>query len=105
MIYVPIRIQPRMGRSTVCANDAAKTFMLIMRLIMLFSPLRIFLPATLLFGMLAIADIAYEISVTGHFTNKSTVALITLTSLTFFFGLLADQVAALRRDIGRHSPL
>jgi len=103
VVYVPIRIRPRVGRSTVCAHDAVKTFMLMVRLIMLFSPLRIFLPMTLLFAALTIADIVYEISVTGNITNKSSVALITLTSLTFFFGLLADQVAALRRDIGRHS--
>jgi len=103
VVYVPIRIQPRVGRSTVRAHDAAKTFMLMVRLIMLFSPLRIFMPATILFALLTVADIAYEISVTGNLTNKSSVALITLTSLTFFFGLLADQVAALRRDLGRHS--
>jgi glycosyltransferase involved in cell wall biosynthesis len=101
VVYVPIRIKPRIGRSTVQMRDAPRTFLLIVRLIMLFSPLRIFLPASLFFAMLVIADVVYEMSTTGNFTNKSTVALLSLTSLTFFFGLIADQMAAIRREIGR----
>ena len=101
VVYVPIRIQPRVsGKSTVRASDAGKTFMLILRLIMLFSPLRIFLPAAVFFGLLTAADMLYEFSVTGDFANNSVIALFTLTSLTFFFGLLADQIAAIRREIG-----
>ncbi len=104
VVYVPIRIQKRAGAtSTVKARDAARTFMLIVRLIMLFSPLRIFLPVSGFFLLLTVADLVYEFSVTGNITNKSSVALVTLTSLTFFFGLLADQVAAVRREIGLRS--
>lgn len=105
VIYVPITIQPRTGKSTVRVHDAIKTLMLILRLIMLFSPLRIFLPATFFFGMLTVMDIIFEAVTTHKFANTSSVALITLTSLTFFFGLLADQVAAIRREIGRKSPV
>jgi glycosyltransferase involved in cell wall biosynthesis len=101
VLYVPITIQPRTGRSTVRLHDGGRTLMLILRLIMLFSPLRIFLPASFLFGFLTLADLLFEFHTTGNFTNKSSVALITLTSLTFFFGLLADQVAAVRREIGQ----
>lgn len=102
VIYVPIRINPRLdGKSSVRPKDALKTFMLIVRLIMLFSPLRIFLPASALFALLTIADFVYEYEVTGGFTNKSGIALLTLASLTFFFGLLADQIAAIRREIGK----
>lgn len=101
--YVPITIQPRMGKSTVRARHAAKTFMLIMRLIMLFSPLRIFIPASAIFGLLAAVDLAYEFATTGDIINTSSVALISLTSLTFFFGLLADQIAAIRRELGKRN--
>ena len=101
VVYVPIRINPRIGKSTVQISDAPRTFLLILRLIMLFSPLRIFLPASAFFGLLVIADMVYEFSVTGYITNKSTMALFSLMSLTFFFGLLADQMAAIRREIGK----
>lgn len=101
VVYVPVRIQKRVGKSTVKASDAPRTFMLILRLIMLFSPLRIFLPASVFFAFVTFVDVLIEYSITGAFTNKSAVALFTLTSLTFFFGLLADQVAAIRREIGK----
>jgi glycosyltransferase involved in cell wall biosynthesis len=102
VIYVPIRIRARIGKSTVSASDAPRTLMLIIRLIMLFSPLRIFLPTSIFFALLTILDIFYEFSITGSFTNKSSIALLSLTSLTFFFGLLADQIAAIRRELGKN---
>ncbi len=102
VVYVPVKIQKRAvtGTSTVGPKDAVKTFMLIVRLMMLFSPLRIFLPASVFFALLTATDMAYEWNLTGSFTNKSAIALFTLTSLTFLFGLLADQIAAIRREIG-----
>ncbi len=98
VVYVPIRIRERVGKSTVRPRDFGKTLMLVLRIIMLFSPLRIFLPACFFFAFLTVADVVIQFILTGDFTNKSTVALISLTSLTFFFGLLADQIAALRRE-------
>lgn len=103
VVYVPVRIQPRAAGtvSTVSVSDAPRTFMLILRLVMLFSPLRIFLPAAAFFGLVTVADVIIEYNLTGGWTNKSVVALFTLTSLTFFFGLLADQIAAIRREMGK----
>lgn len=100
VVYVPISIQKRVGQSTVKVSDGIKTFMLILRLIMLFSPLRIFLPATIFFGGLTMLDVLIEYSLTGSFFNTSAAALFSLTALTFFFGLIADQIAAIRREIG-----
>ncbi|MDP7247786.1 MAG: glycosyltransferase family 2 protein [Candidatus Peribacteraceae bacterium] len=96
--YVPISIQPRTGKSTVKARDAIKTLMLIVRLMMLFSPLRIFLPLTFISGLTAISLLVIELAVHQN-VSDSAVALITLTCFLFFFGLLADQVAAVRREI------
>jgi len=104
VVYVPVRIQQRTaGTSTVSFRDFPRTIMLIVRLIMLFSPLRIFIPATVLFALLTVADSIYEYTVTRDFVNQSVIALFTLASLTFFFGLLADQIAAIRREIGTRS--
>lgn len=95
--YVPISIQPRKGSSTVRPRDAGKTLMLVLRLTMLFSPLRIFLPASILLGIATVAIMGYEIY---HFQNISDagLALLSLTTILFFFGLLADQIASIRRE-------
>jgi len=100
--YVPISINKRTGKSSVRPRDALKTFMLILRLIMLFSPLRIFLPASVILSCITAALIAYEFIMYKNFSDAG-VALLTATGLLFCFGLLADQVAALRREIGRHA--
>lgn len=102
VLFVPIRIQQRTGKSTVRPRDAGKTFMLILRLIMLFSPLRIFLPATGMLMLITIGEISYELVVHRNFSDAG-VALLSLTCMLFFFGLLADQVAVLRREVGKRS--
>ncbi|OGJ57116.1 hypothetical protein A2635_01240 [Candidatus Peribacteria bacterium RIFCSPHIGHO2_01_FULL_51_9] len=99
--YVPIRIQKRTGKSTVRPNDFIKTLMLIVRLTMLFSPLRIFLPLSILLGLATACWVGYGIVVQQNISD-SAVILIALTTLTFFFGLLADQIAAIRREQHAH---
>ncbi len=102
VLFVPIHIKERTGKSTVRPRDAVKTFMLILRLIMLFSPLRIFMPATVVLAVTAIVEVSYELIVHRNFSDAG-VALLSLTCMIFFFGLLADQVATLRREIGKRT--
>jgi glycosyltransferase involved in cell wall biosynthesis len=94
--YVPINAAKREGTSTVSAADGLNTLMLIVRIISLFAPLRVFLPVaivTFLIGMGFIISSYFSVeqaSIRG--------ILMVLASILFFlFGLLADQIAALRR--------
>ena len=102
VVWTPITIKERTGKSTVRPRDAVKTLMLIFRLTMLFSPLRIFFPVSALCGAVTAALFAYELTVNRNISDAG-VALVTLTGILFFFGLLADQIAAVRREIGKHS--
>jgi hypothetical protein len=69
---------------------------------MLFSPLKIFLPV-------AIAGLVISVSLATHdlivskfqLISKSSGFLFVASLLVFLFGLLADQVAAIRREIKR----
>lgn len=98
--YVPISIQPRTGKSTVRPRHAFTTLMLILRLIMLFSPLRIFIPTSFFFGAITIGLLGYELVVHRNISDAG-VALLGLSLSLFFFGLLADQIGALRRQQGK----
>jgi len=100
IMYVPIRIHRRNGKSTIRPRDAIKTLMLILRLTMLFSPLRIFLPTSVFLGCLTMVITTYEMIFHRNVSTSGAV-LLTFTGLVFFFGLLADQVSALRRDMGK----
>jgi len=95
--YVPITINKRAGKSTVAPKDALKTLMLILRIIFLFSPLRIFLPSSLLLFSLAL--IFAVIDLIQRNITDITILLFISSILIFFFGLLADQIAAIRREM------
>lgn len=69
--------------------------MLILRMITLFSPLRIFFPVALFFFTVGSGYMIYTIFTEIHVTNTS-VLLITGSAVLFLFGLLSEQIAALR---------
>ena len=95
--YVPCQVKPRVGRSTVKVKDGIKTIMLILRIVMLFSPLRVFLPLSLLIFAVAFISFINDVMI-FHITN-TTVLLSISSILLFSFGLLADQLANIRREL------
>lgn len=96
--WVPTVIKERAGTSTVRPiQDGIRTVMLIVRLITLLDPFRVFFPAS---AVLAVGGLAWGIPFMASGNGLSVGALFLLISslLVFFFGLLADQVSALRRE-------
>ncbi len=98
--YVPITTAPRVGKSTVKPlRDGFNTILLIIRTIALFDPLKVFVPAS---TSLLLIGIAYWIldSVLLHRLNIPSGAVILFISavIVFMFGILADQVSAIRRE-------
>ena len=100
--YLPITINKRNGQSTVKLSDGLRTIMLIIRLIMLFPPLKIFLPVAFISFTVSVLMIANDL-ILSNFTliSKSAGFLFITSLLIFLFGLLADQVAAIRRELKR----
>lgn len=94
--YVPIIGKKRIGKSSLKLRDGFKVLILILRIMMLFSPLRIFLPISIFLLVFALASLAYDIS---QVNLTETTALLFLASfLIFFFGFLADQISNIRRE-------
>jgi glycosyltransferase involved in cell wall biosynthesis len=98
--YIPISTFKRIGRSSVRVKDGLETILLILRIIMLFDPLKVFLPPSLLLLVFGIVFGLYT-AITEHAIWKSGLLLIFSGIMIFFFGLLADQVASVRREIKR----
>ncbi|MBI5789434.1 MAG: glycosyltransferase family 2 protein [Candidatus Schekmanbacteria bacterium] len=97
--YVPITTKKRVGKSSVKQiRDGLNTIMLILRMIMLFDPLRIFLLPSLVITGTGLLFTAYTMMVSQE-VWKSGILLISIGFLIFFFGLLADQISSLRRQI------
>jgi glycosyltransferase involved in cell wall biosynthesis len=95
---IPIRVEERVGRSSNVKffKDGAKTLMLIMRIIMLFNPLKIFLPASVFITLVGIAYGIYGFMIAHRFSNGAIVVTI-LGMFVFFIGLVADQISIMNR--------
>jgi glycosyltransferase involved in cell wall biosynthesis len=93
--YVPIRAAQRTGKSHIkLLRDGARFFIIILKIGALFSPMRFFLPLSLVFFVTALGYYGYSYTTMGRFTNMSTVLFI--YSLTLFvIGLVAEQISAL----------
>ncbi len=96
---IPISVRERVGTSSVrVLSHGFLTFRLVIRLIMLFDPWKVFTIGSLL--QLSIG-MAYGLSVAfRHERGFPVLAAILIISgvLTFFMGLIADQIAELRKE-------
>jgi glycosyltransferase involved in cell wall biosynthesis len=94
--FIPVTVSKRVGQSKIrVLRDGVKFVLIAMRIIMLFSPMRIFLPiSTLLFAGGAGYAI-YTIATEVHITN-TTVLLCTMSVVTFLIGLVSEQIALMR---------
>lgn len=95
---IPIRVEERVGRSSNVKffKDGAKTIMLILRIIMLFNPLKIFFPASLIITTAGVVFGIYGYVLTERFSNGAIVLTI-LGMFLFFIGLVADQISIMNR--------
>ncbi len=101
---VPIKVTPRVGRASSVRpiKDGIKTLMLLMRIIMLFNPLKIFMPPSIALAIWGVLLAIYDMIVASRVSNGAQLLMLTSMFL-FFIGLLADQIAMLNlkeRDDG-----
>jgi glycosyltransferase involved in cell wall biosynthesis len=95
--YVPIQTRSReKGSSNISLfQDGARFFLIITKVCMLFSPLRVFVPASAIVFLLGLINYIYTYFSWGRFTNMS--ALLFMTSiLIFMMGLISEQICQMR---------
>ena len=99
--FEPIEARQRIGESKIkFARDGVKFFIIILKIVTLFSPLRVFLPISLASFMLGGAYAVWTIATQSHVTNSS-VLLIMMAVIVFLVGLVSAQISALRFE-SRH---
>ena len=98
--WVSITVQARKGESTVKQlRHGPETMMLMLRLTVLFEPLRVFLFVTFVLFGISLSSFAYDMIATNFQKVSITTEFFSVsTLLVFLFGLLCDQVSALRRE-------
>ncbi|HMO05325.1 MAG TPA: glycosyltransferase family 2 protein [Kiritimatiellia bacterium] len=99
--WEPITVLARKGTSSVRQwKHGPQTVLLILRLTVLFEPLRVFLQLSAALGIATLASFAKDVLKSpwdGLGAVTTILALATL--LVFLFGLLCDQVSAVRREM------
>jgi len=94
--FEPVEARQRMGYSKIrLARDGGKFFLIVLKIVTIFSPLRVFLPVSLATFAVGAAYAAWTVATQSHVTNSS-VLLIMLAVIVFLVGLVSEQIAALR---------
>ena len=99
LCYLPIQAKKREeGKSKIkLFRDGSRFLLILIKIITFFSPLRIFLPVSLLFMTLGITNYAFTYFSAGRFTNMSALLLIS-SVIVFMIGLVSEQITQLRYD-------
>lgn len=100
--FVPIISQPRRGGRSgqKLLRNGIKFLLIMLRMISLFAPLRVYLPVAVLMFVLALASFLVSFFITDPERFRipnSAVALSVGSIVVFMFGLIGEQLAALRR--------
>lgn len=102
--YEPIHAAQRIGNSHIhLFKDGVRFLLIIFKIGTLYSPLKLFAPAALLFFLVGLGWYGYTFLSMGRFTNMSAL-LMSGSVIIFMMGLISEQITALMyKDDSRRS--
>lgn len=93
--YVPIHAEKRIGKSHLQPiKDGVRFLLIIFKIGTLYSPLKLFAPAALVFFLLGLGWYGYTLATMNRFTNMSAL-LFTSSVMVFLMGLISEQITSL----------
>ncbi|MFC5740281.1 glycosyltransferase family 2 protein [Dyella tabacisoli] len=93
--YVPIKAAKRVGKSHIKPfKDGVRFLLIIFKIATLYSPLKLFVPASALFFLLGCLNYAWTFMHGGRLTNMSTL-MWSAAVIVFLIGLVSEQITAL----------
>ena len=96
--YVPVEYRKHIGRSKFRPlNDTFQYLATIVRMILYFRPLRVFLPLSVLTFLFAVPMAVYDALYSASGLHDADVILMSLAALSAMFGMLAELIVAQRR--------
>ena len=94
--FEPVEARQRQGSSKIrLGADGVGFLLILLKVITIFSPLRIFLPISAAAFLVGAAYAVWTIFTQSHVTNSS-VLLILLSVVIFLVGLVSEQISSLR---------
>jgi glycosyltransferase involved in cell wall biosynthesis len=98
--YIPIKAAKRIGRSHIKPmRDGLRFLLIIFKIATLYSPMKLFVPASAFFFLMGLANYVRTFIASGRLTNMSTL-LWSAAVIVFLIGLVSEQITNLtyRRD-------
>lgn len=93
--YEPIPVAKRVGRSHIRPlRDGVRFLLIIFKIATLYSPLKLFVPVSVLFFLTGVGYYAYTFVTEHRFTNMS-MLLFSASVIVFLIGLISEQITAL----------
>lgn len=93
MIYTPIEYGKRVGKSKIRPVDFINFIILVLRMTVLFNPLRVFIPLGLMLMGLGAAKFAYDVWVDN--LSETTIFAFLSALIIWSLGLIADMISRL----------
>ena len=98
VLFESVEARQRTGTSKIrLSKDGPKFLLIMLRVVTIFSPLRIFLPVSAASFVLGAGYAVWTVATQRHVTNSS-VLLIVLAVIVFLVGLVSEQISAQRVD-------
>jgi glycosyltransferase involved in cell wall biosynthesis len=92
--FEPVRARPRLGRSKIRPlRDGVRFLLIILKIVTLYSPLKVFFPIAAACFVLGAAYGAWNVCAHGKIPMGSAL-LIQLAVVVFLFGLISEQIAS-----------
>lgn len=93
--FVPIKAARRVGKSHIRPiRDGLRFLIIIFKVITLYAPLKVFIPASATFFVTGLGYYAFTYLTLGRFTNMS-LLLFSASVIIFLIGLISEQITAL----------
>jgi glycosyltransferase involved in cell wall biosynthesis len=94
--FEPIEARARVGKSKIrFARDGAKFFLILLKVITIFSPLRVFVPVSLVSFALGVVYGCWTVYQQSRIPNGA-VLLLMFSVVVFLVGLVSEQISTLR---------
>ena len=99
LAYVPIVAPKRVGKSKIkLLRDGSRFFMILFKIATLFSPLKIFVPASIFTFLLGFGYGLFKVIFLNTRYGPTSALLMTMAGLIFLIGLVSEQITYLRYD-------
>jgi len=97
--YIPIVAPKRIGKSKIkIFRDGSRFLMILFKIATLFSPLKIFVPASIIVFLVGFLYGLFKVVVLGTRYGPTSAMLMTIAGVIFLIGLISEQITYLRYD-------